>query len=683
MRYCFADCILDTQLYTLSRAGTTRLLRPKVFQVLQYLLAHRDQVVSKEELCAQVWPDQFISDTTLESCIKQTRQAIGDSGQAQQLIQTRRGYGYRFIGAVEEQPEARPAQESAAAVPTSPATPPQDDMPRRPAPARLPGEDPVASGAGAASPALRSSLSPRAAHERSGQGVPDGERKLVTLLGCTLAHASALRARCGLDALHSRMRTLYTLMQQEVHQYGGTIHHVAGERLLAVFGAPVAQEDHARRAVLAACGLLQRLAACRDPAGAPTEEPLAVCLGLHTGMIVVGGIGEASEPAAVVGDLTLVVEALQAHAAPGALLCSEATARLIQGEVRLKAHRPVPVPGPPTPLQAYQVLGVHPREHPAVRRMGRVESPFIGRTQALAALHALLAQVEEGRGQVVGVVGEPGIGKSRLLAEFHHSLQGRHLRCHYGRCLSYGQTTPYLPVLDLLRHFCGLTAADSPEGLTAKIHHKLREVGVAPEEAAVYLLALLGVETGTAELAALAPEVRKARTFATLVQCCIHGSQPCPLILAVEDLHWSDAISAEWLTALVERVGNVPLLVLGTYRPGYRPGWLEKSYATQVALQPLSPRDSRRMVQALLPMTQRPAVLERAILAKADGNPFFLEELVQTAMEQGGVRSCWASQTPSRRSWPPAWTDCPLRRSTSFRLLPSSVWRCPCRWCRP
>src|SRR5262249_35055077 len=147
---------------------------------------------------------------------------------------------------------------------------------------------------------------------------------------------------------------------------------------------------------------------------------------------------------------------------------------------------------------------------------------------------------------------------------------------------------------------------------------------------APYLLALLGVETGTDSVAELPPEVSKAHTFATLVQFCVHGSQSCPLILEIEDLHWSDAISAEWFTALIERVGHVPLLVLVTYRPGYRPAWLDKSYATQVALQPLSPSDSRRIVQALLPTAQSPVALEQAILARADGNPFFLEELVQT-----------------------------------------------------
>jgi predicted ATPase len=202
----------------------------------------------------------------------------------------------------------------------------------------------------------------------------------------------------------------------------------------------------------------------------------------------------------------------------------------------------------------------------------------VGRTQALVTLHTLLAQVETGRGQAVWIVGEPGIGKSRLLAEFYRGLQGRQLRYLHGRCLSYGQATPFLPVIDFLQHSCDLTAADGPEGITAKIHHRLREAGMAAEGSAPYLLALLGVETGADGLAELAPEVRKARTFATLMQFCIHSSQSCPLILEVEDLHCSDAISAEWLTALIERIGHVPLLVLGTYRPGYRrrSGWTNR-----------------------------------------------------------------------------------------------------------
>jgi DNA-binding winged helix-turn-helix (wHTH) protein/class 3 adenylate cyclase len=263
MHYVFADCFLDTQLYTLSRVGRAIPLRPKAFHVLRYLLEHRDHLVLKEELCAHVWPAQFISDATIEGCIKRARQAIGDTGRTQQLIQTRRGYGYRFVGAVEERLEAFPAQAPTGTLRLAPAAPPQDDTPRRPDPARLPGEDSMASGAGAVSPVPRSSLAPRTTPAAPVQDVPGGERKLVTLLGCTLARATALQARVGLDALHRQMRTLYTLTQEEVHRYGGTLHHVSGTRLLAVFGAPVAQEDHARRVLLAAWGLHQRLAASR------------------------------------------------------------------------------------------------------------------------------------------------------------------------------------------------------------------------------------------------------------------------------------------------------------------------------------------------------------------------------------------------------------------------------------
>ena len=242
MRYVFADCVLDTALATLHRAGRAIPLRPKVFHLLQYLLEQRAHLVTKDALCAQVWPEQYISDTALEGCIKLARQAIGDSGQAQRLIQTRRGYGYRFVGAVEEQ-----------AVGAAPGHPEPDPS----------------LGQSETSPAGAEEVVPRLPVT----GVADGERKLVTLLGCALVHTVALRTRLELDALHSRMRTLYALAQREIQQYGGTLHHVMGDRLLAVFGAPLAHEDHARRAVLAACGLRQRLMAHQGMGATSATRP--------------------------------------------------------------------------------------------------------------------------------------------------------------------------------------------------------------------------------------------------------------------------------------------------------------------------------------------------------------------------------------------------------------------------
>src|SRR5262249_51833689 len=226
---------------------------------------------------------------------------------------------------------------------------------------------------------------------------------------------------------------------------------------------------------------------------------------------------------------------------------------------------------------------------------------FLGGTHELATLHQLLAQGAGGRGPMGGIVGAPGLGKSRLLVEFQHCLRGRRLTYLRGRCLSYGQTTPYLPILDLLQYAWGITPADRSQGIATKVRRGLHQVDMMSDDAAALLLTLLGVEEDPALLAAMLPEVRKARTFATLVQLCLHGSQQRPLILEIEDLHWIDATSEEWLAAFGACLGTAPILVLATYRPGYRPSWLNTSYATQLALPPLSPRASRRLVQGRVP----------------------------------------------------------------------------------
>jgi predicted ATPase len=227
------------------------------------------------------------------------------------------------------------------------------------------------------------------------------------------------------------------------------------------------------------------------------------------------------------------------------------------------------------------------------------------------------------------------MGKSRLVAEFCHRLEGRRLTVLVGQCRSYGGTTPYLPVLELVRHFCGLTETDPPEVSIAKVHHQLQAVGLAPEAWAPVLLHFLGLQEDAAPLTALSPEAHKARLMALLTQVWLQASRQQPLLLVLEDLHWSDPSSDEWLGALVERMGGAPLLVLGTYRPGYRPGWLDKSYVTQIPLAPLPDAASRRIVQDVLPLAAQTPPLVPRLLATAEGNPFFLEELARTVVEQG------------------------------------------------
>src|SRR5262249_40785103 len=194
----------------------------------------------------------------------------------------------------------------------------------------------------------------------------------------------------------------------------------------------------------------------------------------------------------------------------------------------------------------------------------------------------------------------------------------------------------YLPVLEILRHNCGITETDRPEDITAKVHRTLQEVDMAPGAWVPVLLHLLGVQEEPDAFAALSPEARKARTLTAGLQMCLQGSRRQPLILEMEDLHWVDASSDECLTALVERMAGAAILVLVTYRPGYRPPWVDKSYVTQVALQPLTQPDSLRVVQAVLPPAAQTLPLVPLVLAKAEGNPFFLEGLARAMGEKGG-----------------------------------------------
>jgi len=296
------------------------------------------------------------------------------------------------------------------------------------------------------------------------------------------------------------------------------------------------------------------------------------------------------------------------------------------------------VKGKTDPVVASRVLGPRPRRLPLAEREERALSPFVGRERELTTLHELLTQVEAGQGQVVGLVGEAGVGKSRLLFEFRQRLRDRRVTYLEGRCLSYGSASPYVPLMDILRNNAGITEIDGPEAMAAKVRLRLQEVDLDPEEGAPYLFQLLGVKEGAEPLARLSPEAIKIRTFAILRQMSLRGSQRQPLILAVEDLHWINQTSEACFASLVESLAGAPVLLLCTYRPGCRPPWLEKSYATQVALRRLTPPDSLAVVHAVL-QRALPDPLAQGILDKAEGNPFFLEELTRTVVEHGDLRS--------------------------------------------
>jgi predicted ATPase/class 3 adenylate cyclase len=600
MYYVFADYTLDTQRYELRRSGALVHMEPRVFNVLAYLIQHRQRVASRDELFEHLWPEQFVTDDALGRCIQKARHALGERPEAPQYIKTIRGRGYRFVAAVQE------FQHGIEATPVS-------------------------------VPLIEAS------EERSHRSEPpgflacalEGEYKQVTVLCGALSDAPALALRLGPEAMHQVMQTVFTVVQQVMGRYAGSLIEFGVDGVLALFGAPVAQEDHARRAVLAAIALLQPLREALAVHGQPQGEPSAVCLGIHTGHVVVGRLGgEPQQLYTASGETVQLAARLRQLAEPGAILISATTQQLVQAEVQVVVHGGIGVGVLTAPV--YSVRGLSRRRSGVVGRGVRKLSPFVGRDRELALLQVRLAAVAAGEGQAVGLVGEPGMGKSRLLTEFRDSLSGEGVTYYEGHCLSYGSATAYLPVLDILRQLCGITETDVAQALIAKLHQRLQQSGMDPEAGAPLLLQLLDVPAELGPVATLSAPARKARTFAMLRQLVLHAAQRQLLILTIENLHWIDATSAEWLASLAERLSGAMVLLLGSYRPGYQPSWLSLSAATQIALPRLQFPDSLTVVQAVCGTTQLPDAMVQEIVAKADGNPFFLEELAWYAVEHRG-----------------------------------------------
>jgi len=450
----------------------------------------------------------------------------------------------------------------------------------------------------------------------------EGERKQVTVLFCDIVRSSALAAELGPEGFHRVVDRFFALALDEVHRYEGTINQFLGDGFMALFGAPIAHEDHPRRAVLAALGVAQR-------------AEVGIRIGINTGPVVVGAIGDDLRmDYTAFGDTTVLAARLQAAAQPGDVLVSGATAENIDGYFDLEEIQPVEVKE--RTVHAFRVAGRGMRTSPI--DVGEEHlSPFAGRSSELEALRRILLGVVEGEGQVVGLAGDPGLGKSRLAYEFRRGAEAEAAVLE-GRCLPYGGGIAYLPILDLVRSACGIAPEDEPERAAARIAETLEAHGLDAAHA-LYLRHALGVGPEDEELAGLDPATIKGRTFEAL-RSLLLAKAATPLLLVVEDMHWIDRTSEEFLTELVDELPSLPLLLLTTSRPGYNPPWIGKSYAAQIALRPLSRGASEQVVSWILGDSDDAAVA--TIVSRGQGNPFFLEELARATRQQvdggaGGV----------------------------------------------
>lgn len=580
MRYVFGEFSLDTERFDLNCDGRPVRLQPKAFRVLAYLIEHRDRVVTKEELFAQCWPERVVGDAALNTTIRSIRRALGDSGRGEGAIQTLHKHGYRFVAEVIESVDEPPAVPTAESDATE--TPPAEFT---------------------------------------------REYKPVSVLCCTLSDSDEQPEPLEPEVMDQRMRAFFALTDRVLNQYGGTLLQRLEDGITVVFGAPLAQEDHSRRAVLAALQL-QRLT------GEATNG-MALSMGVHSGPVVVGGLDdEPGRPYVAASETTRLARRLQQQAAPGELLISETVHRILSRELRAE---PVNEGHP----SAYRVHGVAARRAGVPQGDAFTPTLFVGRDRELGLLQDCLEQAREGRGRIVAVSGEPGIGKSRLLQEFRRGLGP--VCCYRGHCLPYASVASYLPVLELVRRICGIGSDDPPSTVADKIVAGLHRAGIDTPEAAALLLQLLDVPAETGALARLGPQAQRERSLAHLCELVLHAHPPGagppgagpdePNVIVLEDLHWIDAFSEEWLKRLAERIAGVPVLLVLTHRSEYRPDWLASVRAVHLSLPPLTRQSSVELMRSLTsPLSDE---LTRHIAERAAGNPFFLEELTRTVTATG------------------------------------------------
>jgi len=433
-------------------------------------------------------------------------------------------------------------------------------------------------------------------------------RRRVALLRAALVPPS------GPDAGLETARAL-EVMVEKARTFGGVLEGIGPIGIVAAFGVDAAGEG-CDRAAHAAMAMVKAIERARREEGAE----LGVKLGVHATAAVVGVAGaEAELDMDERRDLWPLLDELVEQAPLDGILVSAAAAPLLTRRFEL-APGPVLAGG-----GAHLLVG---RERTGLGLGARLVH-FVGRRHELSLLDGRLASAMRGQGQIVSIGGEAGIGKSRLLYEFRQGLAGREVEYLEAHCLSFGGGVPYLPVLDLVRGACRLVDTDTPEAAGEKVRAALDGAGLDARELAPYLLHLLGVKEHGDDVLVQSHEALKTRIFEILRETLRRRSRRRPIVMVVEDLHWMDATSGEFFESLAEAVAGAPILFIATYRPGYRPPWTDKSYATHVALQPLDPDEARRVVQAVLRDSDVPGALVEVILAKAEGNAFFLEELAR------------------------------------------------------
>jgi class 3 adenylate cyclase/tetratricopeptide (TPR) repeat protein len=481
----------------------------------------------------------------------------------------------------------------------------------------------------------------------------EGERKQVTVLFADMKGSMELLANRDPEQARKILDPVLELMMEAVHRYEGTVNQVMGDGIMALFGAPLAHEDHAVRACYAALDMQAAVRRYDEGVHRSHDVGAQIRIGLNSGEVVVRAIGsDLRMDYSAIGQTTHLAARLEQLANPGYTLLTTGTLRLAEGYVEVRPIGPVPVKGVENPIDVYEMVGTGPLRSRLHAAEARGLTPLVGRESELDLLRQALGRAAAGRGQIMVLVGEAGVGKSRLVWEVTHSHRTHGWLILESRSVSYGKATPYLPVISLLKGYLAIQDRDNHDEVRQKVSSKLRALDETLEPTAAALLSLLDVPVQDLQWQTLEPPQRRQRTLDAMKRLLLRESQAQPLLLVFEDLHWIDSETQAFLDSLVESLPTARILLLVNYRPEYQDGWVRKTYYTRLRLDALAPEDTEDFLRALIGVDPALHPLNRLLMERTDGNPFFLEESVRTLVETKalvGERGAYrlAAQLPS------------------------------------
>jgi class 3 adenylate cyclase/predicted ATPase len=426
------------------------------------------------------------------------------------------------------------------------------------------------------------------------------------------------------------------LMIDATHRYDGYIVQSTGDGIFALFGAPVAHEDHPQRALYAALRLQEDLKRYSAKVVADGSTPIQGRVGINTGEVVVRSIqaGAGQVEYTPIGHTTNLASRMQTAAPVGSIAVSEATRKLCEGYFILKPLGATRVKGVSEPVNVYEVSGLGPLRTRLQRAVGRGLTKFVGRNREMEAMRDAAQQAKAGHGQIVAAMAEPGVGKSRLFFEFKAISQSSWMVLET-ISVSYGKASAYLPVIDLLRNYFRIAGEDDERIRREKVAGKIAILDRSLEDTLPYLFSLLGIVEGDDPLTQMDGQIRKRRTLEAIKRIVLRESLNQPLMLIFEDLHWIDEQTQELLNLLADSIGTAKILLLVNYRPEYSHQWNSKTYYTQLRLDPLGKESAAEMLSALVGDGKDLIPLKRLIIERTEGTPFFMEEIVQALFEDG------------------------------------------------